>query len=118
MSHIVIYKPFSIIVVPFPFTDKDYTKKRPALVMSSLEHQEQTNHISLLMITSAKNSAWASDYVINVLEGTGIDARSIVRQKLFTVDSRLVIKSIGKLSSTDKSEVLKKLHNHLSIQAT
>ncbi len=110
------YEPFSIIVVPFPFTDKDYTKKRPALVMSSLEHQEQTNHISLLMITSAKNSAWTSDYVINILEGTGINAQSIIRQKLFTIDSRLVIKSIGKLSPIDKVEVLKKVHNHLSIQ--
>ncbi len=66
------YKPFSIVVVPFPFTDQEHTKKRPALVLSSAEHQEHTQHITLLMITSAKNSAWPSDHLISSLEGTGL----------------------------------------------
>jgi hypothetical protein len=30
----MIYKPFTIIVVPFPFTDSPETKKRPALVIA------------------------------------------------------------------------------------
>lgn len=32
------YKPFSVIVVPFPFTDSHHVKKRPAIVLSSEEH--------------------------------------------------------------------------------
>src|ERR1700722_13677065 len=113
MNHSMTYKPFSVVVVPFPFTDKDHFKKRPALVISNLEHQEQTQHISLLMITSAKNSSWSSDYLISSLENTGLTSRSIIRQKLFTIDARLIIKSIGELSSLDKKETLKRLVNHL-----
>lgn len=109
------YKPFSIVVVPFPFTDKETAKKRPALVISNIEHQKETNHITLLMITSAKNSSWDSDYLISSLEKTGLTSSSIVRQKLFTIDSRLVIKSAGELSLKDKKEILKKLSRHLCL---
>ncbi len=28
------YKQFDVVVVPFPFTDKAATKKRPALILS------------------------------------------------------------------------------------
>ena len=110
------YEPFSIVVVPFPFTDKEYVKKRPALVVSAIEHQEQTQHITLLMITSAKNSAWLSDYLITALNGTGLVSPSIIRQKLFTIDARLIIKRVGKLASIDEEEVSKLLINHLLLK--
>lgn len=107
------YKPFSIVVVPFPFTDKERTKRRPALVLSSIEHQKQVSHVTLLMITSAENSAWFDDHLITVLENTGLSVPSIIRQKIFTIDSRLIIKCIGELHSKDKRAVITHLDNHL-----
>lgn len=108
------YKPFSIVVVPFPFTDKSQTKKRPALVLSSTKHQKESHHVTLLMVTSAKNSAWPSDYQISALESTGLSSPSIVRQKIFTLDTRLIFKCIGELSPIDLSSVKKQLKVHLS----
>jgi hypothetical protein len=55
---LMTYKPYSTIVVPFPFTDSAQTKKRPAVVVSSEHHQNKTSHITLLMITTAKHSQW------------------------------------------------------------
>jgi len=107
------YKPYTIVVVPFPFTDKAQTKKRPAIVLSSLLHQEESQHITLLMITSAKNSGWKSDYLLRDLKETGLSVSSIVRQKIFTIDSRLVLRSIGCLSAHDKSAVIKALQKNL-----
>lgn len=112
------YKPFSIIVVPFPFTDKKEAKRRPALVLSTVEHQEETDHITLVMITSAKRSKWNSDYEISQLETTGLDAPSIIRQKIFTIDNRLVIKNIGFLTAQDRVHLLKKVNSHLSLNLT
>lgn len=109
----MIYKPFSVVVVPFPFTDKGRVKRRPALVWSSLEHQEQTKHITLMMITSGKNSSWPSDYAFRSLESTGLSSPSIIRQKLFTIDSRLIMKRIGELAAVDHREVIKRLRDHL-----
>jgi mRNA interferase MazF len=31
---IVTYKQYDVVVVPFPFTDRTATKKRPALIIS------------------------------------------------------------------------------------
>lgn len=109
------FEPYSIVVVPFPFTDNHQTKRRPALVLSNTEHQEATQHITLLMITSAKNSAWPSDHKIKQLSETGLRTECIVRQKVFTIDQQLVIKRIGKLSDTDKRAVKLQLKSHISI---
>ncbi len=112
---IATYTPYSVVLVPFPFTDKKYEKKRPAIVLSSTQHQKNTGHITLLMITSAKNSSWPSDHLIKHLDETGLNAASLIRQKIFTIDSRLVIKSTGRLHKNDKEAVLKALQKHLSL---
>ena len=111
----MIYKPYSVVTVPFPFTDSIRVKRRPALVLSQQAHQEQTGHITLLMITSAKHSAWASDYSIVQLETTGLSATSIIRQKIFTIDQRLVLNAIGHLSVIDERAVGEQLNKHLSL---
>ena len=111
----MIYKPFSVVTVPFPFTDKAQTKHRPALVLSHTNHQNETNHMTLLMITSAKQSSWKSDYTISDLKSTGLNSPSIIRQKLFTIDSRLVIENIGELSSQDIKNVKNQLQKHLDL---
>lgn len=110
-----IYKPFTVLAVPFPFTDSSQIKKRPALVISSKTYQKETDHISLLMITSSKHSQWYGDYLITELEPTGLTAKSIVRQKIFTIDMRLILKEIGILSEKDKKEVSKRLQEHILI---
>jgi len=46
----MIYDPFSIVIVPFPFIDKLQTKRRAALVLSSREHQKEMTHITLVML--------------------------------------------------------------------
>lgn len=113
MKPIKIYKPFSVLVVPFPFTDSSQKKRRPALVVSSKTYQKETDHISLLMITSSLHSPWYGDYLLTELKTTGLTSKSIVRQKIFTIDMRLIINEIGMLSEKDKQEVSKKLHDHL-----
>lgn len=111
----MIYEPFSIVVVPFPFTGLEYTKKRPAIVLSSSEHQLKNLHVTLIMLTTAKKSSWDNDYALSSLTGTGLTTQSIVRQKIFTIDSRLIIKAIGKLTLQDKDAVIKQLKTHFCI---
>lgn len=113
MKHMETYKPFSIVVVPFPFTDSASVKRRPAVVLSSEDHQKHTKNITLLMITSAKHSEWYDDYKIIDLDAAGLSADSIVRQKIFTLDIRLIFNCIGKLAVKDKEAVIKCTHRHL-----
>lgn len=109
----MIYNPFAILTVPFPFTDSPKNKRRPAVVMSSKEFQAHNGHITLLMITSIMHSPWFGDHKIINLETTGLKKECIIRQKLFTIDTRLVIDEIGKLSKEDISELIQNIKKHM-----
>jgi mRNA-degrading endonuclease toxin of MazEF toxin-antitoxin module len=109
----MIYKPYDVVVVPFPFTDIKQVKKRPALVLSSSQFQQKNKHVTLLMITSALHTQWYEDHQITDLKSTGLKADSIIRQKVFTVDRRVILKKIGCLSKGDKVALATKLASHL-----
>ncbi|MCP9914759.1 type II toxin-antitoxin system PemK/MazF family toxin [Cyanobium sp. BA20m-14] len=47
----------SLVLVPFPFTDRATQKRRPAVVLSSPDFQRASGHVLLAMVTSAKQSA-------------------------------------------------------------
>lgn len=100
-----IFEKFSVVVVPFPFTDQNASKRRPALVLSSTLFNNAVQHSVLAMITSAKNSNWLLDVDISDLHSTGLTSASIVRMKLFTLDNRLIIRQAGMLADADRQVV-------------
>lgn len=96
------YQAWDIVVVPFPFTDRNSSKRRPALVLSSKDFNNGCQQLVLAMITSAKQSAWPLDQQITDLASCGLTKPSKLRQKLFTLDKRLVLRKAGQLSSDDQ----------------
>jgi mRNA interferase MazF len=113
----VAYKPFEVVVVPFPFTDRKADKRRPALILSDdIKFNKPSGHAVLAMITSQKNPDWPLDTTITSIRRTGLTAPSKVRMKLFTLDSRLIVKKIGKLTNRDKKAVGKALQRLLGIE--
>lgn len=99
-------QPFSVVRVPFPFSDRAATKNRPALVLSDNERfNGLAGHSVLAMITSASNSPWPLDCVIGDLEAAGLPAASKVRMKLFTLDNRLLRGRLGRLAEPDQRAV-------------
>ncbi len=103
---IVTFKAFDVVVVPFPFTDRTTTKRRPALVLSDAEHfNKRVGQSVLAMITSASNSDWPLDVNIQDLDGAGLPSASVVRMKLFTLDNKLVVRQAGELGKSDRSAV-------------
>ncbi len=97
--------PFDVLVVPFPFTDRNATKRRPALVLSSASFNQSTQHSVLAMITSAEHSGWPGDYAIKDLDTAGLPTACVVRLKLFTLDHRLVIRKAGLLGLADQKKL-------------
>ena len=111
------YKPFEVVVVPFPFSDRKADKRRPALILSDdIKFNKPSGHAVLAMITSQKNPDWPLDTTITSIRRTGLTAPSKVRMKLFTLDSRLIVKKIGTLTNRDKKAVGKALQSLLGIE--
>jgi len=102
----VTFEAFDVIVVPFPFTDRTTSKRRPALVLSDAgKFNRHVGQSVLAMITSASNSDWPLDVNIQNLDDAGLPSASIVRMKLFTLDNKLVIRKAGMLAERDRSAV-------------
>ena len=101
----VSLQPFDVVVVPFPFTDRAATKRRPALVLTSNTFNQKARHSVLAMITSAEQSAWPGDYPVENLETAGLPTACVARLKLFTLDHRLLIRKAGVLSPADQKKL-------------
>lgn len=99
------FERLDVVVVPFPFADRNAAKRRPALILSTRAFNDAAGHSVLAMITSAGNAPWPLDVSIGDLAAAGLPAPSMVRMKLFTLDDRLVLRKAGKLGAKDAKAV-------------
>jgi mRNA interferase MazF len=90
-----------LVVVPFPFTDADATKRRPALVLSQQAFNDSSGHLLLAMITGARTRPWPLDVALRDWHVAGLTKPCIIRMKLFTLDERLILRKTGRLSDQD-----------------
>jgi len=106
----VTFERFAVVRVPFPFTDRNATKNRPALVLSDPAcFNTPSGHSVMAMITSEANAPWPLDCRVVDLDKAGLPAPSKVRFKLFTLDHRLARGRLGALGSEDAGAVDKAL---------
>ena len=109
------YPSFSLVRVPFPFTDPVTHKRRPALVLSEPKFQNRSGHLLLAMVTTARHSSWPLDWVIQHREGTGLPNDCLVRLKLFSLDERLILGALGELAAVDRVGVTDHLRQLLPL---
>lgn len=111
------FERFTVVRVPFPFSDRNATRNRPALVLSDAAgFNTPAGHSVMAMITSQGNAPWPRDCQITDLTAAGLPAPSLVRFKLFTLDHRLVRGELGRLAATDAQAVSDGLGQLFSIE--
>jgi mRNA interferase MazF len=93
-----------VILVPFPFTDQSQSKQRPAVVVSSARYNTERPDLVLMAITSQVRSppAFGESSVLD-WQAAGLIKLSVIKPVLATLDQRLVRKTLGRLSETDRS---------------
>jgi mRNA interferase MazF len=109
----VTYDAFDVVTVPFPFTDRDQRKRRPAVVMSSRRLSAHARQYVLAMVTSAHHERWPFDVPITDGSAAGLRAPSVVRWKLFSLDAALVHRRIGSLAPKDRRLLRSRLSDAL-----
>ena len=103
---------WDVVVVPFPFSERPGTRRRPALVLSRPLFN-RSGHTALAMITTRAHRPWPGDVEIERLQQAGLPLPCIVRLKLFTLDNRLLARKIGSLATVDRRLVSEALRSHL-----
>ncbi len=106
---------WDLVVVPFPFTDRTATKRRPALALSAKPFNRH-GHTVLAMITSVSHRPWPGDTQVSNGAAVGLSKPSMVRLKIFTLDNRLIVRRLGALAVDDRWSVSKHLGTCLDLQ--
>lgn len=111
----VAFERLAVVRVPFPFTDRQASKNRPALIVSDeVQFNRPAGHSVMAMITSAGHPPWPLDCAIIDLAAAGLPAASVIRWKLFTLDHHLIRGVLGRLSKTDAAHATAALAQLLS----
>ena len=105
---------WSVVRVPFPYTDRPVRQHRPALVVAANGLQSAHALLWVLMITSAENRGWPQDVVISNYERAGLPVASLVRcAKIATIDAQDA-EPIGTLPNADRPKVARHVRRLLA----
>ena len=103
MPPTIIYKFGDLVLVPFPFTDQTSTKQRPAIVVSSAACNDARPDLILMAVTShIRVPSATGDVTIRAWQEAGLIRPSVIKPLLTTLEKRLVIKRLGRLSEQDR----------------
>lgn len=111
----VIYDRFDVLVIDFPFSDMDLSKRRPALILSDAEFIRQSGNALVSMITSAKHSDWPGDCEISDMLAAGLPSPSKVRMRFWTIAYNRMEGPIGHLREADQISVRAALRQTLAL---
>ncbi len=92
-----------VILVPFPFSNQEGSKKRPAVVISSPAYHTNRPDLLIMAITSQSHTVldFASFQIID-WQTAGLLKPSFAKPVLTTLQQTLVIRSMGQLSPRDQ----------------
>jgi len=96
-----------VVVVPFPFSDLSQSKRRPALVITPLEGNDNI----LCQITSKNIS---DNYAISIDDvdfesGSLKQASNIRPNRLFTADNQIILYRLGSIKKEKLTQLIQKV---------
>ncbi|ELR98136.1 type II toxin-antitoxin system PemK/MazF family toxin [Gloeocapsa sp. PCC 73106] len=96
-----------VVVVPFSFSDLTQAKRRPALVVATL----QGNDLILCQITSQTvTDRYAISLENSNFSSGGLNKISNIRpNRLFTADEQIILSQVGQLKSEKLEEVIARI---------
>jgi mRNA interferase MazF len=99
-----------VVLLPIPFTDLTSRKVRPAIIIG-----RSGADLFLVPISSVLAN---TDFPIKEWRAAGLNVPSGVKAQLATVEEKLVVKIVGKLSATDSQSLNERLQAWLQLSKT
>ena len=95
-----------VILVPFPFTDLQQSKQRPAVIVSGPRYHTERPDLIVMAITSqVRPPPVFGEAPIRDWQAAGLLKPSIIKPVLATLEQRLVRKTLGRLSEADRTSL-------------
>jgi len=101
MPSTTIYSFGDVVLVPFPFTDQSAAKKRPAVVVRSELYNKARPDVILMAITSQLGYSRIGEVVVADWKAAGLLKASTIKPILTTIETSLIVRTLGKLNQQD-----------------
>jgi mRNA interferase MazF len=98
-----------VVLLPIPFTDLSSRKVRPAVVIG------HSGHAGDLFVVPISSQLQHVDLVLQDWQAAGLNVLCGIKSQIATIEDRLVIKSVGVLSSADQAALDSQLRNWLGL---
>ncbi len=116
MQHTTNYRRGDVVLVPFPFTERRVSKKRPALVVSSDEYIAACSDVVVAQITGRLDApARPGDHRVKDWRGAGLTGPSLLRARLTTLHAGVVLRRLGRMSGEDMRAINRSLITALDL---
>ena len=106
------YSKNEVVLVRYPFSDLSNSKVRPAVVINS-SHVSQD--VIIVALTSKTTSLLAGEFALVEWKSAGLNIETAVKRGIFTINQKLIIKRVGKLSATDSKTLDRSLRDWVDL---
>jgi len=109
------FKKWDIVLVPFPFTNLQSVKKRPALILSPENYNNGPDLIILFITSNLSAYGRMGDYRIQNWELSGLPKPSMTRMKFATIEKSIVLKKLGSIPESDQKAIKSELQQFFGL---
>jgi len=96
-----------VVIIPFPFSDLTYSKKRPALIIANLKGDD---YIFCQITSQIRKDRYIVELMIKDFQAGSLPVDSFIRvNKIFTGDKSIILRKAGILKDYKINEVIDKL---------
>ena len=112
-----IYNRGDVVLVPFPFSNQTTTKKRPSVIVSSNVYNNTSSDIVIMAITGKTGKTFTiGECLIEDWQSAGLLKLSSIKPAISTIEQRLVLRILGKLSTKDLISMEEALKEFLELK--
>jgi len=95
-----------VVLVAFPFTNLQATKKRPAVIISNHSYQQTRPDVILMAITSQiKTELATGEAILQDWQIAGLAKPSMLKPLIATLEQANIVRVMGQLSAADCEEL-------------
>lgn len=103
-----------VVLVAFPFTNLQATKKRPAVIISRQIYQQTRPDVILMAITGQIRQPLAiGEAILQDWQAAGLAKPSLFKPLIATLEQNQIVKVMGRLSDSDREQVGKVIQSIL-----
>lgn len=98
-----------VVLVGFPFSNLQTTKRRPAVIIHSSRYQDRPDVILMAITSQIREPLSAGEALLQDWHVTGLAKPSMLKPLIATLEKQRIVKKLGRLSTGDQQQLAEAL---------